>query len=187
MNIQQKMPATAEEFLVWNEGREGKREFVSGRVVEMMINVTRHHYFIAARLQNQLSNQLGLINYIVGSADFGVKTGTGIRFPDILVESVGGPGKALSTAEPLLIAEILSASSMADDFGPKAQEYLAIQSLRHYLVLSQDEARIWVWSRNQDGRWEAPEIAAGFAETVRLNGFGATINLQQIYAGIVNA
>jgi Uma2 family endonuclease len=187
MNIQQKMPATAEEFLAWNEGREGKREFVDGSVVEMMINVTRHHYFIAARLQNQLANQLGLIDYIVGTADFGVKTTNGIRFPDILVESVGGPGKALSTDEPLLIAEVLSASSMADDFGPKAQEYLAIKTLRHYLVLSQDEARIWVWSRNHEGRWEAPEIAAGFAKTVKLNGFDAMIDLKQIYSGIVDA
>ena len=35
MNIQSKMPTTADEFLRWNEGREGKREFVRGRVVEM--------------------------------------------------------------------------------------------------------------------------------------------------------
>jgi hypothetical protein len=44
------MPTTADEFLRWNEGREGKREFVRGRVVEMMINVTRNHVDIATNL-----------------------------------------------------------------------------------------------------------------------------------------
>ena len=37
----QEMPTTPDEFLRWNEGREGKREFVRGKVVEMMINVTK--------------------------------------------------------------------------------------------------------------------------------------------------
>jgi hypothetical protein len=58
MNIQAKMPATADEFLRWNEGREGKREFVRGKVVEMMINVTENHYRLAARLLMQLASQL---------------------------------------------------------------------------------------------------------------------------------
>ena len=41
MNIQSKHPTTADEFLRWNEGREGKREFVRGKVIElMMINTT---------------------------------------------------------------------------------------------------------------------------------------------------
>ena len=47
MNLQSKYPTTADEFLRWNEGREGKREFVRGNVVEMMINVTRNHARIA--------------------------------------------------------------------------------------------------------------------------------------------
>ena len=58
MNLQQKMPTTADEFLRWNEGREGKREFVRGRVVEMMINVTRNHVDIAANLYAGAGQQL---------------------------------------------------------------------------------------------------------------------------------
>ena len=66
MNLQQKMPTTADEFLRWNEGREGKREFVRGRVVEMMINVTRNHWRLANRLERQLAAQLGDEYYDVG-------------------------------------------------------------------------------------------------------------------------
>jgi Uma2 family endonuclease len=187
MNIHAKMPRTSEEFLRWNEGREGKREFVHGRVVEMMIHVTRDHYYLASRLWLQLSSQLGLKEYIVGSAGFGVKTADGVRYPDILVEKSGEAGKELATETPLLIAEILSTSTMADDFGPKAQEYLSISSLRHYLILSQDESRMWVWSRDADHKWVGPEIFAGFESSVLLNGFGISVSLDEVYSGIVSS
>ena len=81
MNLQQKMPTTADEFLRWNEGREGKREFVRGRVVEMMINVTRNHWRLANRLERQIAAQLGDEHYDVGTTDYGVRTPDGIRFP----------------------------------------------------------------------------------------------------------
>src|SRR6185312_5943189 len=108
MNIQSKLPTTADEFLRWNEGREGKREFVRGRVVEMMINVTKHHWRLETRLTQQLVAQLGTENYDIGSADYGVRTSDGIRYPDVMVEMFGDDGKALASASPLLIAEILS-------------------------------------------------------------------------------
>jgi Uma2 family endonuclease len=185
MNIHAKMPSTSEEFLRWNEGREGKREFVHGRVVEMMIQFTRDHYYLASRLWLQLTSQLGLREYIVGSADFGVRTADGVRYPDILVEKSGGAGKELATEIPLLIAEVLSPSTMADDFGPKAQEYLSISSLRHYLILSQDESRMWVWSRDPDHGWAGPEIFEGMESSVLLNGFGISVSLDEVYSGIV--
>lgn len=184
MNIQSKYPTTPDEFLRWNEGREGKREFVNGRVVEMMINVTRNHFFLASRLLNQLSNQLGLVDYIVGSADFGVKTDAGIRYPDILVEAAGGPGQDLATSNPILIAEVLSPSTMASDFGPKASEYLAIPSLQHYLTVSQTEARVWVWTRDADGAWQKPEIVEAEAVALALDGQAISIDIKALYLGI---
>ena len=187
MNIQQKMPATAEEFLVWNEGREGKREFVSGKVVEqMMINVTRNHGALAVRLAGQLLNQLPFDEFIVTSADFAVRTADGIRYPDAMVEKTGGDGKALASSEPLLLAEVLSASSMADDFGKKAIEYFSIPTLRHYLVLSQDEVSVWLWTRKgQD--WQGPDLCRDVAEPVFLAAIAVTLDLKALYSGIAPA
>lgn len=182
MNLQHKMPTTADEFLRWNEGREGKREFVRGRVVEMMINVTENHYRLAARLVVQLAAQLDDRELIVGSADFGVLTASGVRFPDVMVHRPGG-GQDLATKTPLLIAEILSPSSMADDFGGKARDYLMLDTLRHYLVLAQDEPRIWLWSR-RDGGWTEPDMVAGTAEPLALPGLGAVLDLGRLYGGI---
>lgn len=183
MNIQSKTPATAEEFLRWNEGREGKREFVGGRVVELMINVTQAHFWLSARLQQQLAAQLGLDDYIVGSADFGVRCGGHVRYPDVLVMRAGANAKALSTDSPLLIAEILSASSMADDFGRKKDDYLAIASLQHYVILSQDETALWLWTR-EGGDFQGPELFREPSEPVLLPALGLTLDLQALYRGI---
>lgn len=184
MNVQSKYPTTADEFLRWNEGREGKREFVGGRVVEMMINVTRNHWRLATRLTHQLVLQLGTQAYDIGSADFGVRTDDGVRYPDVLAEPTGSDGKALATSSPLLIAEILSPASMADDFGRKANEYLALDSLHHYLVLAQEEPRVWLWSRRQDGGWAGPDMTEGQTESVTLAGLGVTLCLSELYLGI---
>ena len=184
MNLQQKMPTTADEFLRWNEGREGKREFVRGRVVEMMINVTRNHWRLANRLERQIAAQLGDEHYDVGTTDYGVRTPDGIRFPDVLVDTVAVDGRSLATTSPLLIAEILSKSSIADDFGPKARDYQGLSSLQHYLTLSQDEVRLWAWSRTGDGSWKEPEIFEAGTVSLVIDGIPVSVDLPSLYAGI---
>ncbi len=186
MNIQAKYPTTADEFLRWNEGREGKREFVGGKVVEMMINVTENHYRLASRLLVQLALQLDDAEYIVGSADFGARTPDGIRYPDVMVHKPSG-GRNLATTDPLLIAEILSPSTMADDFGPKVKEYLSIASLKHYVVLSQAEVAVWVWSRNEDGVWSEAVLTRELEVGIRLSGLDVGIDLKALYAGIASS
>lgn len=186
MNIHTKMPATADEFLRWNKGREGKREFVRGKVVEMMINVTENHYRLAARLVVQLAGQLSDEEFIVGSADFGVMTRDGVRFPDVMVHRPGN-GRDLATVKPLLIVDVLSASSIADDFGAKAQDYLALASLQQYLVASQDEVRVWLWSRGDDGTWTKPEMIEGSPGPLYLPGLGVSLDLGRLYSGIAAA
>ncbi|WP_306117215.1 MULTISPECIES: Uma2 family endonuclease [unclassified Roseitalea] len=185
MNLQFRHPTNADEFLRWNHEREGRREFVQGKVVEMMINVTERHYWLAVRLQRQIVDQIGLDEYIVGSSDFGVRAGNSVRYPDVMVHR---PSQAagLATAEPLLVAEILSPASMRDDFGPKADEYLAIASLKHYLVIAQDTPRIWLWARDDEGRFGDPVICDDPKTPVELDGLGIGLDLAALYRGIAD-
>lgn len=184
MNLQGKYPTTPDEFLRWNEGREGKREFVRGRVVEMMINVTRNHWRLCNRLERQIAAQLGDDEFDVGTTDFGVRTPDGVRFPDLIVEAAAENGKALATAAPLVLAEILSPSSIADDFGSKARDYLGIETLEHYLVISQDEFRVWRWSRSAENEWLQPTVVEAHAFDLEIAGRTVVIDMVALYAGI---
>lgn len=186
MNLQGKYPTTPDEFLRWNEGREGKREFVNGRVIEMMINVTKNHWRLSNRLERQLAAQLGDENYDVGTTDYGVKTSDGVRFPDVMVDSLAAGGRSLATTSPLLIAEVLSKSSMHDDFGAKARDYQGLASLQYYLTVSQDEVRVWLWSRTADGNWTEPTIIEEGSIDLAIDGKRVSIDLSALYAGIAS-
>lgn len=185
MNVQDKKPTTADEFLRWNEGREGKREFVRGRVVEMMINVTRNHIDIAANLLLALRQGLDRNSYSVGSADFGVRTADGVRYPDVIVDrkTAVASGEDLAAVEPVFVAEILSPSSYGRDFVDKLTDYRGIDSLNYYLILSHQEPRVWLSSRDPDG-WNKPQEIAGTDRSVDLGLLGLELPLADLYDGV---
>ena len=167
MNVQPRYPTTADEFLSWNMDREGKREFVRGRVVELMINVTYRHARLAARLVVALARQLPDPPYSVGSADFGVRTKDGVRYPDVFVDqqTAATRGTDLTATQPVILVEIVSPSSFTRDFGEKFADYTGIDSLHHYIIVAQDEPRIWLWSRTSEGEWQGPVQIAGLDAT----------------------
>src|SRR5580704_8102825 len=146
MNIQTSPRMSKAAFLASTKGTEKRCELVRGRVV-MMTGISRNHGMIAANLLVALRNRLdGEMWQVI--AEFGLDTGPDtVRYPDIVVDQIGG-GEDYTATAPVLLAEILSPSTAAIDLGDKAAEYLRLASLRAYLVLSQDEPKAWVWLRN---------------------------------------
>ncbi len=185
MSIQTKMPTTADEFLRWNEGREGKREFVRGRVVELMINVTRNHIEIAGNLFQTLRQQPDRKQFTVGSADFAVRTADGIRYPDVFVDRKGATSKGgdLAATEPLLLAEVLSPSSYGRDFVEKLADYRTMDPVLYYLILAHEEPRVWLCSRVSN-EWGKPVEIAGLEAFMSLEKLSVTIALADIYEGV---
>lgn len=187
MNIQSKMPLTPSEFIVWNIGREGKREFVNGKVVEqMMINTTRNHARLCTNVLVELTKKLDALEFGIGSADFAVETLNGIRYPDVFVDKTVAESKPddLAARHPVLLVEVLSPSSYTRDFGEKVEDYQLLPTLLHYVVLAQDEARAWVWSKQGDG-WQGPDQVSGQGASINLVGLGIELNVTAIYRGIV--
>ena len=187
MNIHAKMPNTVEDFFAWNEGREGKREFVRGKVVEMMIHTTRFHTRLCTNLLFELGNSFDNRKFDYGSADFGVKTQDGIRFPDVIVDKVTPEtqGSDLTARCPILLVEVLSPSSYVRDFGEKVEDYKSLPTLAHYLILAQDEARAWLWSKRHEG-WDGPELFADVKSSVPLTGLGISLSMTALYHHIVD-
>ncbi len=102
-----------------------------------MINVTRRHSIVCSNIAFELMRQIDRERFDVGVADFAVRTATGIRGPDVLVDLSRPDTAELSTSEPIFIAEVLSPSSVALDMTTKQREYTEIASLQACLVCSQ--------------------------------------------------
>jgi Uma2 family endonuclease len=81
-------------------------------------------------------------------------------------------------AQPVIIVEVMSASSERDDAGRKWFSYRKIPSLQHYLVFSQDQRVVQVHSRAGD-LWRERFISAG---AIELEDPPVSLDVEAIYA-----
>ena len=89
-----------------------------------------------------------------------------VPYPDVVVQSMLTDGDGY-ISDPLLIAEVLSPSTLVLDRGRKTEFYQSVPSLAVLLLVHQDEARVEVWRRTPN--W-----------TVHLAGPGANIDLPEL-------
>ncbi len=174
-------PVDLATFSRWAERQEGRYELVRGEVV-MMVQVTRRHALVVSRVAASLLRQLDPDRFHLSIAEFGVTTGAGLRFPDLLVDAAGRPLDERATDAPLFVAEVLSPSTIAVDMVEKPAEYGALPSLAAYAVFSQDEPRVWFWERETAGWPDAPRTVE--AGTIALPAIGASLLLEEIYRGL---
>ncbi len=187
MNIQLPVHMDKPAFLAWIQGREQRYELVDGRVI-MMTGGTRGHALVVRGLSKALDKRLDAARWSVLTSDFAASVGQDtIRYPDLIVDVAAGQLGDLTATAPVLIAEVLSPSSIATDLGGKAAEYLHLPTLHAYLVLSQDEPKAWIWIRGEAGFNAAPEVIEGEQQTVGVPALSVELPLSEIYQGFGTA
>ena len=171
-------------FFKLAEQIEGRVEYVRGRVMQQTGSTFGHNQ-IARRFLVALDRQLDPSRWTVGIADRAVETDDTIRYPDIVVETVGANRKSLSTTDPALIIEILSPSSTDRDLDVKPAEYFSFSGLQAYIVASQDEPACFVWMRDEAGAFPAePVTVKGKQSTIDVPRLGVSLSLAEIYQRI---
>jgi Uma2 family endonuclease len=149
----------------------------------MMTGGSRAHALIVRRLANTFERQLDASRWTVLTSDFAVKVGPDtVRYPDVVVDVAGGALGDLAATAPALIAEVLSPSSVTNDLGDKAAEYLRLASVSAYVVLSQDEAKAWLWVRAQSGFPAGPETIMADG-VLRIPSHSIALPLAELYRG----
>ena len=182
MNVQVPSQMDSSAFLAWAEGREGRYELANGRVI-MMTGGSLGHALVVRGLSKALDNRLAGTHWIVLTSDLAVATSPKtIRYPDVVVAGRGGRLRDLTATAPILVAEVLSPSSVTNDLGDKATEYLHLSGLSAYLVLSQDEPKAWAWVRGDAGFPAGPEVIAGSDGVIRVPALAVEVALSEIYA-----
>ncbi|WP_407526789.1 Uma2 family endonuclease [Methylobacterium oryzisoli] len=84
--------------------------------------------------------------------------------------------------DPILVAEVLSPSTMHNDRGRKAAFYQSLQTLRTFLIVYQDEPRVEVWQRGNGPDWSVR--ALGLDDTLPLPDLAGSVPVAALYAGI---
>lgn len=99
--------------------------------------------------------------------------------PDVVVQR-GEPPADGYTSDPLLVAEVLSPSTLLLDRGRKTEFYQTVPALKVVLLVHQDEARVEV--RRREAEWTVR--IAGPAETIDLPELGGALPIAEISARI---
>jgi Uma2 family endonuclease len=171
------------EYLRSEEGSDTKHEYLRGEVYAMA-GGTPAHAALAMALGAALSNALEDGACTVFGSDLRVRIeATDLStYPDIIV--VCGPLETSTmdrnaVVNPILLAEVLSDSTEAYDRGEKFAHYRRIPSLRHYLLVSQQETRLELYSKGARGGWMY--IDAGAGQTLELTTPDIRLETDRVY------
>lgn len=188
---------TEAEYFAWEDQAPGRWEFrpdgppdALGRhlgQIRAMSGGTPDHSAIASNLGTALTNALRAAgNQLcrVFNSDLKVHCGDGVNtFPDVSVVcgALNFYGRRRDVViNPLLLVEVLSPSTAADDRGDKWASYQTIPALQHYLLVSADRARVELYTRENTG-WHF-EAWEGLDAHVSLPNLGVALALADVYA-----
>jgi Uma2 family endonuclease len=155
-------PQTVTEFEAWHARQPERWEFIDGRP-RLMAPGSLNHTIIKTNVGTALKTALagrGCTTFVDGAQ---IVTDEISAIPDVVVTCGSIDHATPAVAEPTIIVEVMSPRSEADDTGRKWQAYQKIASLRHYILLSQDQRLVNVHSRAGD-LWRERFLDAGIVE-----------------------
>ncbi len=175
---------TPQQYLKMERAAEYKSEFINGRIYAMSC-ASRHHNRISVNLTAQLYAQLRGRPCETWATDMRVKvSATGLyTYPDAAV--VCGESQFEDTAfdtllNPIVIIEVLSPSTEADDRGAKFAHFQRLESMQDYVLVAQDKCRVEHFTRLSEHEWTL-KIYSDAAETLQLPGIDCRLLVSDIY------
>ncbi len=178
---------TEEAYFRLDDESEERLTFFHGEIFAM-VGASFEHNQICTNIGAHFNRVLPESCYTVGgSMRVQVEARKHDTYPDVLVVC-GEPEfldaeKRTTLLNPLLIAEVLSTSTRNFDRGDKFASYRNIETLKHYLLVSQYAFHVEHFYQNDQGRWELEEKTDP-EETVFLDHLDCDLPLETIYRRI---
>ncbi|MEM9694233.1 MAG: Uma2 family endonuclease [Myxococcota bacterium] len=181
--VTERGPMTVEAFLAWEERQRTKHEFDRGEVFAMSGGSPRHNA-LAAALIRDLGRALqgGPCRVLTSDQKVALRSREKYVYPDASVvcgkfELDEGTRDVLTN--PRVVVEVLSQSTEAYDRGVKWDGYRRLPSLSVYLLVSQTEVGLEMYTRLDDGSWRFTHHGRG--ECFRIE--GAELDVDALYDG----
>ena len=182
MNLALRQPVTLAEFLAWEERQPLRYEF-DGIAPVARTGGTFAHAAIQRNLAVSIGGRLrGKPCQFLGS-DLKIQVADGhIRYPDGMIVCSPVDRRATVVHDPVVVFEVLSPSTAANDRIVKAREYQATPSIRRYVMIEQDGVGATVYAR-AGGAWTHDILIAD--SLLVLSEVGVELPLAELYEGVV--
>jgi Uma2 family endonuclease len=175
-------PLTIDEYLQFENASERRHEFVAGRVYAMSGTTARHNR-IALNVHRLLHAAARGGPCAAYSIDLKVRAPRDrVYYPDGVVVCAPHDGDTLVFDEPCLVVEVTSRGSRRTDRGEKLDAYLAIPSLRAYLIAEHDRRHVTLYARVAGREWTREEIVASGSVTLPCP--ATTFSLDDLYENV---
>jgi Uma2 family endonuclease len=176
---------TEEEYLEFERAAFEKHEYFNGEIYQMA-GASNEHNLIGGNVYASLHSQVKKRDCRAYQNDMRLlieETGL-YTYPDIMVVC-GKPDikkyKGLdSIKNPVLIVEVLSASTADYDKGAKFDHYRTIESLKEYVLVWQDKKRVARYTKQDDGSWVLRDFIGEEAE-INLSAIECSLTMDDIY------
>ncbi|MCX4246258.1 Uma2 family endonuclease [Paraliomyxa miuraensis] len=177
-----------QEYLAFERAAEGKHEYWHGEVFAMA-GASRRHNLLVGNLVRLLGNALLEGPCEVYPSDMRVSRDATTVFTYPYVTVVCGEPRFADDGHdallnPLLIVEVLSESTEAYDRGKKFEHYRGIASVRHYLLVAQDQPLVELYTRQPDGTWSLSDHRQG--DAVGLSALDCEVAVAEIYRKVLD-
>ena len=182
MASQHLKPMTLDEFLGWAERQpRGRFELVHGQPVAMAAERVRHadvKHLSAQALKNAIARARLPCRMLPDGMAVPIR-GRATWEPDALVYC--GPKldeDTILVPTPVIVVEVLSPSAAGTDAWDKVEDYLAVPSIHHYLIV--DPVERAVIHHVRDGAiWNVREVAAD--ATLSLDPPGLSLGVAELF------
>ncbi len=179
---------TIDDYLRDEEVTSVKREYVDGRVFAMG-GANRRHNIIAGNIFTALHANLDgtPCRPYMEAFKARIREANCFYYPDVMVACDKLDEESIYTECPVLIAEVLSASTAAVDRREKLINYMKIPTLCEYLIVHQRRKKVEVYRKTEDGNWICSEFSNGDEiELASLPKGKFVISLDTIYKNVLS-
>ena len=177
---------TVEQYYDLEENEVHKSEFRDDEIVAMA-GGSLEHSLIVASLLRELGVRLKGKPCMPCDSNLRIKVpATGlVTYPDASVfckklEFDPKDKRQQTAVNPTIVFEVLSKSTESYDRGKKAENYRQIESLKAYVLVSQDAPHIEIYERHGDGFWFLTE-AKGLDQELTIKSLGIQLPLAEVY------
>jgi Uma2 family endonuclease len=175
-------PMSRDQFLEWEQALEDRAELVNG-VIKMMAGGTVDHNRIAGNVYAALRAALAApCEAFQQNMRLVPRENEDATYPDVLVTCVPHQGGETRIEDATILVEVTSRGTERVDMIDKWNGYQQIATLRHYLVVSQNEPLVHVYSRSSLADSWSYRRVADLAEGIELAAVGVRLAMADIYA-----
>ncbi|TSA86423.1 Uma2 family endonuclease [Deinococcus detaillensis] len=181
---------SVEDYLRTEELSPVKREYVGGFVYPLhgaaraQAGTSKNHVTITGNIHYALTLASRRAGCRLSASDMKLRIEDSNAFysPDVMVACGPDNGEAYFETEPCLLVEVLSKGTASVDRHAKYQAYTAIPSLQTYLIVEQNERRVYAYGRSVK-QWQLSELV-GQAD-IALPCLNRSLSLDEIYCGVL--